>query len=86
MKLHVRVIPNAKKSQIVEWTADKILKVKIAAVPEDGKANAALIEFLSQAMKIKKRDITLISGETSRSKVLEGPFETYISSLSSSSS
>ena len=85
MKLKVQVTPNAKKSQIIGWTAEQILKVKVAAVPEDGKANEELIEFLSKTLKIKKRDITLINGATSRLKTLEGPFEDYINSLSSSS-
>ena len=87
MRLQVRVIPNAKTSQIVGWTEDRILKIKIAAIAEDGKANEALIDFLSATLKIKKRDITLISGATSRLKIFEGPFDLdYINSLSSSSS
>lgn len=87
MRLQIRVIPNAKVSKIVGWTEDRVLKIKIAAVAEDGKANEALIDFLSSALKIKKRDITLISGATSRLKILDGPFDLdYINSLSSSSS
>jgi len=42
--------------------------VKLAAAPVDGAANDELITLLSKALKIPKRDITIVSGERSRSK------------------
>lgn len=65
--LKVRVIPKAAKSQIVGWEGD-ILKVKVNAVPEKGKANEKLIQFLSENLKISRASITLIKGGTSRLK------------------
>lgn len=67
--LNVRVLPRARKDEIVgvhgEW-----LKVRITAPPLDGKANAHLIRFLAREFKVKQAQITLISGQTSREKRL----------------
>lgn len=53
---------------------DEWVQVKVTALPEDGKANKAVIETLSKAIGLAKRDIQLVSGETSRLKTfaLEG--------------
>lgn len=67
--LQVRVIPNASRTQIVEWKEDT-LKVKLQAPAQDGKANAALIHFLAKSAGCRKNSITLVSGEKSRHKVL----------------
>lgn len=65
--LFVKIIPNASKSEIVGWENER-LKVRIAAVPEKGEANKALIRFLSDKFLIAKSQITLVQGETSRLK------------------
>ncbi|WP_457678072.1 DUF167 domain-containing protein [Thermovibrio sp.] len=44
------------------------LKVKVTAPPEKGKANEALIELLSKRLKVPKRSISIVSGQTSRVK------------------
>ena len=44
------------------------LLVKLAAAPVDGAANDELIALLSKALRIPKRDITIVSGERSRTK------------------
>jgi uncharacterized protein (TIGR00251 family) len=45
--------------------ADGTLKVKIAAVPEKGKANAALCRFLAEHFGVPARDVQILSGQTS---------------------
>jgi uncharacterized protein (TIGR00251 family) len=65
--LDVRVIPRASRSQIA-GTRNGALVVRLCAPPVDGAANAALIELLAGALGIPRRNITLISGERSRSK------------------
>lgn len=74
MLLAVHVTPKSAKNQIIGWVADAqgqpVLKVKIAAPPEDGKANAELIKFLSKQWDIPKSAIELAGGETSRHKRL----------------
>ena len=44
------------------------LKVTVAAPPEDGRANAAICEVLQQTLQLKKSQITLLNGQTSREK------------------
>ena len=75
MKLTVHLTPKASHNKIDGWAKDaedqKVLRVKVTAVPEDGKANEALIKLLSKALHVSKSSISLIRGETSRVKMLE---------------
>lgn len=66
--VNLRISPNAKKNEIIK-EADAV-KVKITAQPVDGKANKALIEFLSKEFKIPKTSIQILKGETSKDKTL----------------
>ena len=66
----VRVIPRAKRNEIVGLLEDGTLKVRLTAPPVDGKANRALLKFLSDAFGIQKSDIEILSGETSRTKLI----------------
>jgi uncharacterized protein (TIGR00251 family) len=67
--LRIRVVPNAKRSEVVGEYGEAI-KIKIAAPALDGKANEALREFLSKTLDLPGRAIELISGEKSRDKVV----------------
>ncbi len=49
----------------------RVLRVKVTAVPEAGKANAALIKLLAKTLHIAKSRMVLIRGATSRDKHLE---------------
>ncbi len=64
----LRISPNASKNEIIK-TEDGI-KVKITAQPIDGKANKALIEYLSKQFKIPKSLFEIIKGETSKDKIV----------------
>lgn len=64
---NVRVCPGASRTKIV-GEHDGALKVAVSAAPEKGKANKALLTALAKALGAKKADITLVSGETSRTK------------------
>lgn len=66
--LNLRISPNASKNEIV--LSDSVLKVKITAQPIDGKANKALVEFLSKSFKIPKTSFEVIRGETSKDKTV----------------
>lgn len=68
--LKVKVIPKASRNEIVGFE-DNVLKVKLTAAPEKGKANQALIDLLSKKLKIPKSKITIIRGATSSLKTLE---------------
>jgi uncharacterized protein (TIGR00251 family) len=65
--LDVHVQPRASKDELVGYHGDR-LKIRIKAPPVDGKANQYLIGFLAEVFKVSKRDILLMSGESSREK------------------
>jgi uncharacterized protein (TIGR00251 family) len=65
--LDVRVIPRAGRSAIA-GVRDGAVLVRLAAAPVGGAANAELIDLLARTLRIPKRDITIVSGERSRSK------------------
>jgi|HubBroStandDraft_2_1064218.scaffolds.fasta_scaffold1285255_1 uncharacterized protein (TIGR00251 family) len=70
IRLKVRVIPNARKNEVAACTGDEIrLKVKAPAV--DGKANAALIEYLSELANVPRSRIAIKAGEKARTKIIE---------------
>lgn len=50
---------------------DGTVKIDIAAVPEDGKANRALIQFLAQELDVDRTSIAIKNGSASSRKVLE---------------
>jgi len=70
--LDVKAVPGASKSALGE-VRDGRLKVRIAAAPEDGKANEELRSFLAKALELPKKDVVLVSGEKSRLKTLRLP-------------
>ena len=67
--LPVRVTPNAPASKLVRFS-DGVLYLKVAAPPVRGKANEALVAFLSERLGVRKGDITLLKGATARSKLI----------------
>ncbi|MBN1817002.1 MAG: YggU family protein [Sedimentisphaerales bacterium] len=62
--LQVKVVPGSSKTAIVGFLNDT-LKIKVAAAPERGKANQALVAFLAEQLGIRKKDITIVCGQTS---------------------
>lgn len=67
ISLSVHVQPRASRTRIAGLHGDA-LKLCITTPPVDGKANAAVIEFLAKLFKIPKTAVTLASGEASRDK------------------
>ena len=65
LTLHIQ--PGAKKTEITGLHGEA-LKIRLAAPPVDGKANAALIAFLAKACGVSKSSVELVSGDTSRAK------------------
>ncbi len=74
VRLSVKLTPNAGRDGLdgAETTADgeTLLKARVTAVPEKGKANKALIELLAKSLKLPKSSISVISGDTARKKIL----------------
>ena len=65
----VRVQPGASKNEIVGVQQDA-LKVRISAPPVQGKANKALVNFLAKELGVKKSEIEIVSGHTTRIKTI----------------
>ncbi len=63
----VYIQPGSRKSEIC-GVHDGNIKIKIQSPPVDGKANEALIAFLSKLLGVSKSSISVISGEKSRVK------------------
>jgi len=61
------VIPRAGRSGFA-GLRDGALLVRLAAAPVDGAANAELIALIAKTLRIPKRNVTIVSGERSRSK------------------
>ena len=69
-RLTLRVSPGATRPGIVGrhgagW------KVRVAAAPEDGKANAAVVRLLAETVGVPARDVSILAGHASRDKTVE---------------
>ncbi|OPY78468.1 MAG: hypothetical protein A4E65_02190 [Syntrophorhabdus sp. PtaU1.Bin153] len=71
MNVDVKVITNAKRREIGPMGSG--LKVKVTALPQDGKANEELIEFLAHFFGLRKSDIRIVRGEKDKRKTLSIP-------------
>ncbi len=74
VRLALRLTPRASRNG-VDGIADDaegrpVLKLRLVAPPVEGAANKALIAFLAKTLSLRKADITIRSGETSRIKIL----------------
>lgn len=69
LQLNVRIIPRASRDQVAGISQDR-LKIKIAAAPVDGKANDALVRYLSQLFGIAKSRIDITHGHRGRVKTV----------------
>jgi uncharacterized protein (TIGR00251 family) len=65
--LEVLVQPRASRSRVV-GEHDGRLKIQLAAPPVDGEANAELLSFLADALRVRRADVVLLAGETGRRK------------------
>lgn len=70
MRFTVRLQPRASKNEIVGLQGAS-LKVRVTAAPVEGMANESLINLISAALKISRRNVCIVSGSASRSKILE---------------
>ena len=77
MKIRVRATPNARKSEVIGWEEDvqsgRVLRVRVAAPPVEGKANAELRDFLAKALGLSKSKVRLEKGDASRFKTFDIP-------------
>lgn len=74
LRLRIRLTPGARGNEIVgtgtmgEGAA--CLKVKVTAIAEDGKANAAMIKLLAKSWRLPRSAFTIVAGQTDRNKTI----------------
>lgn len=75
MKLIVKVTPKSSKDEVVGEEVDlfgnKILRIKTTKAPENGEANKAVIKILSKHFGVAKSGVNIVSGASSRTKMVE---------------
>lgn len=69
-RLSVKVVPGASKSEVSGWLGDS-LKIRVAAQPEKGKANAAVVLILATSLGLPEKSVSVVSGKTAQHKVVE---------------
>ena len=69
-RLRLRVAPGAKRAAVVGRHGDA-WKVRVAAPPEHGRANAAVVGLLAHTLDVPRHSVTLVSGHTGRDKIVE---------------
>lgn len=65
----VRVVPGASAAKVVGMHGDE-LKLKVCSPPLEGRANAEVAEVLAATLGLRAREVELVAGHTSRSKLL----------------
>lgn len=80
MKIALKVTPGARKNEILGWEEDypqigRVLRVKIAAPPVEGKANKEIVAFMAKTLGIPKSAVELLHGSTGRIKLIQVPDE-----------
>jgi uncharacterized protein (TIGR00251 family) len=63
-----KIVPGSSGTTRICGVLDGMLKIKVSAPPEKGKANQCLLKLLAQRLDVKKNSLSIISGQTSPSK------------------
>jgi len=67
----VKVVPGSSGPTRICGLLDNILKIKVSAAPERGKANQCLLNFLAKQLGVKKNSVSIISGKNSPFKYVQ---------------
>ena len=70
-RLALRVQPGARQNAVLAHMPGGVWKVAVAAPPLEGRANEAVVELVSDLLGVHRRQVTLVRGASSRSKVIE---------------
>ena len=71
MRITVRVRPGASRTRVGGRWGDEVLVVAVTARAVDGRATAAVCAAVAEAFGVRPREVTVVTGERSRTKVLE---------------
>ncbi len=67
----LRVTPRADRTEVLGRRADGVIAVRVTAAPADGKANAAVMKAIADALGTRPSGLTLVSGHTGRDKRIQ---------------
>jgi uncharacterized protein (TIGR00251 family) len=70
IRLAIKVVPGSSRSGISGWLGDT-LKIRVTAVAERGKANAAVAAVLADALSLPGDSVRIVSGHTAQRKTVE---------------
>ena len=70
MRINVKVKPKAKKEYVKE-IGEREFEIAVSTPPEKGKANMAMIKAIAAHFNVSQADIMIVSGQTSKYKILE---------------
>jgi len=65
----IKVLPRSSRNEIV-GEQEGMLRVKLTAPPVEGAANKMLVNFIASKLKVSKSSVTILSGETGRTKTI----------------
>ncbi|PIQ75843.1 hypothetical protein COU78_00220 [Candidatus Peregrinibacteria bacterium CG10_big_fil_rev_8_21_14_0_10_49_24] len=71
VRFYVRAVPGAAQTNATEVLEDQSVKVRVAAPPEGGKANAALLKYLAKEFAVSMSQVRIVSGHAARIKLIE---------------
>ena len=71
MRLSLRVQPGARRTALLGRLSNGDWKVAVAAPPIDGRANEAVVELMSELLGLKRRQVAVARGTSSRDKLIE---------------
>jgi uncharacterized protein (TIGR00251 family) len=71
VRLKVKVTAGGGANSVTGTLGDDTIKIRISAAPEKGKANKELLAFLANTLEIQRKQITIVSGHTSPSKIID---------------
>jgi len=71
VRFAIRAVPRADRNGIDGVTDTGALRIRLTASPVEGAANAALITFLAETLRLPKRDISIVRGARGRDKMVE---------------
>lgn len=69
-RIDIKVVPRASRDELVGWM-DQVLRVRVRAAPERGRANEAVEQLLAESVGVSGASVRVVAGHTSTRKVVE---------------
>lgn len=76
MTINVKIVPNAKKTEVVGWEG-KTLKIRVAAPAIEGKANKELMRFMAELCDCSQSEVEIVKGQNAKMKLLDVPADLH---------